>query len=71
MAKAYKCDLCGKYVDSCCGLNGIDIYPNEFRKIGITKDKKHEAKEVCSDCYEKIKSAVIESFKNGKLAISE
>lgn len=71
MAKAYKCDLCGCYVDGCYGVSGFDIYPRELREKGIDKDKRCEVKEVCEECHGKIKNVVIELFRKAKSATAE
>ncbi len=71
MAKAYKCDLCGKFVDDCYRVSGINIYPSELRKMGIDKDERYEAKELCEDCYDSIRNAAIEIFKKNQLATTE
>ncbi len=67
MARAYKCDLCGKFVDDCYGVSGIDICPSELRKIGIDKDKRYEVKELCEGCYDSIRNSAIEIFKKNQL----
>lgn len=71
MAKAYKCDLCGKFIDDCYGVGGLDIYPRELRKIGIDKDSKYEVKEVCKDCHEKIRNVAMDIFKENHLAATK
>ena len=55
MAKAYRCDLCNKFVNDCYSVGGIDIYPMELREMGIEKDRRYEVKEVCEDCHNKLK----------------
>lgn len=37
MAKAYRCDLCNKFVDDCYSVGGIDIYPRELREMVLKK----------------------------------
>lgn len=71
MAKAYKCDLCGKFVDDCYGVSGLDIYPNGLRKMGIDRDKKHEVKELCKECHDLIRNVAIDIFKKNQLATTE
>lgn len=71
MAKAYKCDLCGKFIDDCYGVSGLDIYPQKLREIGIDKDKKHEVKELCNECHEAIRSVAIEIFKKNQLSTTK
>lgn len=66
MAKAYRCDLCNKFVDDCYSVGGVDIYPNELRKIGIKKDYRYEVTEICKDCHNKIKNIVLEIFKENQ-----
>ncbi len=72
MAQAYRCDLCNKLVDDCYTVNGIDIYPNELRKIGIKKDRKYEVKDVCEDCHNKLKNVTNKIFEeNHKTTIEQ
>lgn len=71
MAKAYKCDLCRKFIDNCYGVSGLDTYPNELKKMGINKDERHEVKELCDDCYEAIRNVAIEIFKKSQSLATE
>lgn len=71
MAKAYRCDLCNKFSDDCYGISGLDIYPNELIKIGVDKSTRHEVKEICEDCHNKIKFLVLEIFKESDNATTE
>lgn len=71
MARAYRCDLCNKFVDDCYSVDGIDIYPRELREMGIEKDKRYEVKEVCEDCWNKLKSVANEIFKENHKATTE
>lgn len=71
MAKAYRCDLCNNFADDCYAVGGIDIYPNELRKMGIEKDSKHEVKEICEDCHNKLKSVANEIFEVNHKATTE
>ena len=72
MAKAYKCDLCGKFINDCYAVSGIDIYPSDLRKMGIDQGKKHEVREICRECSEKIDEIVQKIFKeNNPLATTK
>lgn len=71
MAQAYRCDLCKKFVDDCYSVGGIDIYPREFREMGIEKDKRYEVKEVCEDCHNKLKSVANKIFEENHKATTE
>lgn len=64
MAKAYRCDLCGKYADDCYKVGGIDLYPSDLIKVVIDKSTKHEVSEICKQCYEKILGTVTEIYRN-------
>lgn len=59
MAKAYKCDLCGKYIGRAYSVGGLDFKIGEYRDefTGIHNRKK-EVHDVCRDCYEKIMHTV-------------
>ncbi len=72
MAKAYKCDLCGKLVESAMSVSGIDF------KIGERKDeftgthgKMKEVKEICIPCHQKIMETVIKIYEGRKQATTE
>lgn len=55
MAKAFKCDLCGKYTDCARTVGGLDFKIGESRdEFTGTHNKMKEIKDVCPDCYEKI-----------------
>lgn len=71
MAKAYRCDLCNKFVDDCYSVSGIDIYPRELREIGIEKDSRYEVKEVCEECHNKLKNVANKIFEENHKATTE
>lgn len=71
MAKAYRCDLCNKFVDDCYSVEGIDIYPKELKEMGIEKDRRYEVKEVCEDCHNKLKNVANKIFEENHKAITE
>lgn len=61
MARAFKCDLCGKYTDYARTVGGLDFKIGERRdEFTGTHDKMKEVKDVCPECHEKI----IETIKN-------
>ncbi len=63
MAKAYKCDVCGKLVENCYKISGLDIFLNRLMDSRINEEKHIEISECCKDCYEKIHETVKEIWK--------
>lgn len=67
MAKAFKCDLCGKYTDYVRTVGGVSFKIGEIRdEFTGTRDKVKIVEEVCLDCYEKISEKVKEVYENSK-----
>ncbi len=55
MARAYKCDLCGKYVNYAFDVSGINFKTGERHDEFFGKRNEiYEVKEVCSDCHDKL-----------------
>ncbi len=69
MAKAYKCDLCGKYVDNVYEIKGFDYYirtPEKAEEFGLIpkySEQKVCINEICTDCNRELRIHVEEQFK--------
>ena len=59
MAKAYKCDICGKFCDDCYNINGFDVYPSDFEERGyLDINTKIEIRDLCKSCYNDIEKYI-------------
>lgn len=58
--KAYKCDICGEYVNDCYSKDSpaFDIYPAEARRMGIKTDKRIPLNDMCDECYSDIEGYI-------------
>lgn len=57
--KAYKCDLCGKYVDDVAEIGGFYHSRVGSGHSGRYYDE-NKIKEICPDCYNKIEKSILE-----------
>jgi len=68
MAKAYKCDLCGKLVESAANIGGVDFKIGERRdEFTGTHAEMKEVKEICIPCHQKIMETVKSIYEESNL----
>lgn len=61
--KAYKCDICGKYVDDVYVNDDdtFDIFPMDAEHLGL-KAEHINIRDMCRDCFEDIKDFIVEKY---------
>lgn len=63
MANAYKCDVCGKYIDGSHTISGFEFKIGEYHdEFTGTYDKMQKVKDICGSCYNELISKIKEIY---------
>lgn len=67
MAKAFVCDVCGKFTKLINSISGFDIKIGERHDEFIgTYPRMHEIHDVCNNCYNQIKDKIVEMYQENQ-----
>lgn len=67
MAKAFKCDLCGKLTEYAEKVGGLNFKIGEYRDEFTGRHARmKEIEDICPDCHEKIIATVRDIYEQSK-----